>query len=99
MGLSGAFGGLLGASWASRGRLGGLWGHPGGVLRPKPRYLKFDSRLRAPSWARPGALLGRLRRLLGRLGSSWSGLGGLLGDLRASESRKGEQAKNLGKHT
>ena len=64
------------------------------------------------SWGRLGAFLGRIDRILGRLGAllgrlgavlaaSWAVLGrywGLLGLFGASESRKGEKAKNIQKN-
>eukprot|EP00959_Pyramimonas_sp_CCMP1952_P301853 6315943-Pyramimonas_sp.AAC.1 len=59
-----------------------------------------------PSGARPGALLGCLGGLSGRLetllgsswnplGSLWDSLGGLLARLGRSGSPKGEHAKNI----
>ena len=66
--------GLLGASW---GHLGTSWGPLGAESLKCP----LGRSLWAPSWGRPGALLGRLGDLLGSPGALLGCLGALLGRL------------------
>ena len=85
--------GPLGASWVP---LGGLLGPLGALLGPpwalsgrKARFFRFVVPLLGPSW-------GPLGLSWAPLGPSWGPL--LLGRLGASESRKGEKAKNFQNH-
>ena len=86
--------GPLGPSWAalrpSWGTLGGLLGRLGALLGRHGAPLGASWAVLGPSWAVMGPPWGPL-------GPSWGSLGGLLGLLGASESRKSEKAKNIGK--
>ena len=104
-GLLGAFGGLLGASW---GPLGASWDS----LKAENLYFDFLFPLlgpleafSGPSWALLGASWAVFRASGAVLGTSWGppglawgALEGLLRRLGASESKKGEKAKNIEKH-
>ena len=107
----GPLGASLGPLWGLLRPLGAFLGPLGALWRRKARFLKiwFSSwaalgAFLGPFWAVLGAswaVLGPSWAVLGPswgpLWPSWSGLRGLLGRRGASESRKSQKAKNIGK--